>query len=97
MYILEKTEDNNLIEDLIITGGHSILVDKLTKEESKKQSLYLNKEIKIDDKILLLAGVSSLFKQITDEKMFTYYHFILENNRRNERIANKLMTTDILS
>jgi streptogramin lyase len=84
MYILEKTEENNLIEDLIITGGHSILVDKLTEEESKKQSLYWKKEFKIDDKMLLLAGVSSLLKQITDEKMFTYYHFTLENNGNDD-------------
>jgi len=29
MYKMEKTETNGLIEDLIVTGGHSILVDDL--------------------------------------------------------------------
>jgi glutamine amidotransferase PdxT len=36
MYKMKKTNDNSLIEDLIVTGGHSILVDKLTEEETEK-------------------------------------------------------------
>lgn len=88
MYVLKKTEENELIDDLIITGGHSILVDNLTEDEKQKQSIYWNKEYEIDNKKLLLAGVSSLFKQIKDEKTFTYYHFILENNGDdNERFG----------
>jgi hypothetical protein len=30
---IKKTEKNNLIEDLIITGAHGILVDELTVNE----------------------------------------------------------------
>ena len=33
MYLLEKTEENKLTEDLIVTGGHALLVDKLSDEE----------------------------------------------------------------
>ena len=38
MFKMEKTDSNGLIEDLIVTGGHSILVDDLGeyKEENEK-------------------------------------------------------------
>ena len=81
MFKMEKTEENGLIEDLIITGGHSILVDKLSEEETYKQSAYYwCMDEKIDDKFLVLAGISSLFKSIPDLDMYSYYHFTLENN-----------------
>ena len=82
MFKMEKTKENELLEDLIITGGHSILVDKLTEEENEKQSQYCSE--KIDDKCLLFAGLSCLFKPITELDMFSYYHFILENNGDEE-------------
>ena len=63
MYIMKKTEDNTLLEDLIITGGHSILVDELTHEEQHQQKL-LRFDEKIDDKILLLASKSKKFNKI---------------------------------
>jgi hypothetical protein len=80
MYVLKKTEDNNLTEDLMLTGGHSILVDEITKNERKKQSLYWRQEQVIDNKKLLLAGVSSLFEPVMTNEIFTYYHFTLEHN-----------------
>jgi hypothetical protein len=78
MYKMEKTETNGLIEDLIITGAHSILVDDLgeDKEENEKNI----GEVKIDDKYLLLARVSKDFKKIEEKEEFTYYHFALEND-----------------
>jgi len=99
MYILEKTDDNGLIEDLIVTGGHALLVDQLSDQDL--QNYRLNnvfdngQPIMIDDKFLLLAGLSSLFKQLTEQKKFTYYHLILESNHDDERFgvyANGILT-----
>ena len=87
MYIFEKTDYNELIEDLIVTGGHSILVDQLTDQEQLNQSTVWDRNYKIDDKVLLLAGFSSLFKPITTQKIFTWYHFTLECEDNDERFG----------
>ena len=87
MYIFEKTDHNDLIEDLIVTGGHSILVDQLTDQEQLNQSTVWDRNYKIDDKVLLLAGFSSLFKPITTQKIFTWYHFTLECEDNDERFG----------
>jgi surface protein len=46
-------------EPLIVTGGHSILVDYLTQEEQQKQAVFWERgEEVIDDKLLMIAPVS---------------------------------------
>ena len=83
MYKMEKTEDNGLIEDLIVTGHHSILIDNLgiCKEENDK---IFGTTTMIDDKYLLLSAVSNDFKKIENTNLYTYYHFILENNGNDD-------------
>jgi hypothetical protein len=49
---MEKTEENNLIEDLIVTGGHSILVDDLGDNKEENDRLFNGETLKIDDKYL---------------------------------------------
>ena len=103
MYILEKTDDNGLIEDFIVTGGHALLVDQLTDKELqtyKEMNIFDNgKPIKIDNKFLLAAGVSSLFKQITEQKIFTFYHLALESNSNDDErfgiYANGILTETV--
>ena len=53
---------NNKI-NLTISGGHSILVDKLTEEQLNKQHDFLFNK-KIEDKYLLLSCFSSDFEKI---------------------------------
>jgi len=81
MYKMKKTKTNGLIEDLIVTGGHSILVDELTHEEQEEQKK-IKFNLKIDDKHLLLLGLSksNKFIQMKDSKIYTYYHLVPENN-----------------
>jgi hypothetical protein len=81
MYKMEKTDTNGLIEDLIVTGHHSILVDDLGEYKEQNDRL-LGSRI-IDGKHLLLASVSKDFTKLEDVKAYTYYHFILENNENN--------------
>jgi hypothetical protein len=95
MYKMKKNLDNGLLEELIVTGGHSILVDELGEHENKNDELFGGK-IQIDDKYLLLAGVSDEFTKLENNHVYTYYHFVLENNGDdNERFgvwANGVLT-----
>ena len=83
MYKMDKTDDNGLLEDLIITGGHSILVDDLGYYTEETDDFFGETPI-IDDKYLLLAAVSNDFKKIENTNLYTYYHFILENNGNDD-------------
>jgi len=66
IYVLKKSVNNTLFEDLYVTGGHSILVDKLSEQEEVKNNKYWDTNKKIDDKIMLLACVSDDFKLVDE-------------------------------
>lgn len=58
IYKLKQKNDPDLINDLLITGGHSILVDELTEEQINKMEKYFGKTIpKIGNKYKLLSCV----------------------------------------
>ena len=87
MYKLPKTE--NMVDDLMITGYHSILVDDLNEHLNEKEiahsaKLFGGELHKIDDKYLLLSSISSLFTKMEDDNMYTYYHFVLEGDGNPE-------------
>jgi hypothetical protein len=75
LYCMYKMKET----DFIISGGHSILLDELLKEEKEKQFFLYNFNGKIHDKYLLLSCVSDKFEKITDTS-FTLYHIVLEND-----------------
>ncbi len=83
MYKMEKTEDNGLLEDLIVTGGHSILMDDLWDLKEENDKIFGSTPM-IDDKYLLLSAVSKDFKKLENTNLYTYYHFILENNGNDD-------------
>lgn len=69
------------IEDLMITGAHSVLVDNLSEKEKDGQiAIYNTIDRKIDGKYLLLASVSENFEVVDDNDSYTYYHFVLEHD-----------------
>jgi len=82
MYRMVKTDTNGLFEDLIVTGGHGILVDKVTEEQENAYEPMGIKGFseKIDDKFILLSAVSDQFIQLTDNDIYTYYHLVPEND-----------------
>jgi hypothetical protein len=84
MYKMEKTDDNGLTEDLILTGGHSILVDDLGSFKEENDKLFGSTTQMIDDKYLLLSAVSDKFVKLDNTNLYTYYHFILENNGNDD-------------
>jgi hypothetical protein len=99
MYKMEKTLENGLIDDLIVTGGHSILVDDLGDYYAENEVRFKGTIPKIDDKFLLLCFLTKDFTQLTDKNEYTYYHLCLENNGNNdERFgiwANGILTETI--
>ena len=88
MYLLPKTETNNLIEDLIISGLHAILVDNIENDKERIRSLIgPGKSIisMIDDKYLLLAAASKDFIKLDNQNVYKYYHLTLESEGEDER------------
>lgn len=80
MYKMSKRD--NMLDDLIVTGGHSILVDSYDSDEVKNEHKHLfgGELDPIDDKFLLLAGKSKLFEQIQGDELFDIYHLCLEGD-----------------
>lgn len=85
MHKMVKTDTNGLIEDLIISGRHSILVNDLGEYEELMNYIfsYGKWDNKIENKYLLLSSKCKDFIKIEDTKIFTYYHFCLESNGDN--------------
>jgi hypothetical protein len=81
---MEKTYENGLMEDFIITGGHAILVDDLGEYKEANEALFCGPTPTIDGKYLLLAAVSKEFIKLENNNFYKYYHFVLENNGDNE-------------
>jgi hypothetical protein len=87
MYKMAKTPLNGLIEDLIVTGGHSIMVDKISKTELARYSAFGIPDVAkqtIDKKHIVPACVSDQFTPMQDTKQYNYYHLLLENNDDEE-------------
>jgi len=83
MFFMPKNE--NMTKDLILTGGHSILVDNITDNELIENNKYFNyTNPKIDGKQLLLCFVSKKFASLENNKEYTVYNFCLENDGDDE-------------
>jgi hypothetical protein len=83
MYKMVKTPTNGLKEDLIVTGGHSLLVDEITDAEQKRydeMGISEFSKLTIDNKHLLLSCCSDQFSPMQNNEIYTYYHLLLENN-----------------
>ena len=77
MYKMVKTDDNGLIEDLIVIGGHGILVDEIGNYKEENDKMYGQTPM-IEDKYLLFVALSNQFIKLEDRNLYTYYHFVLE-------------------
>jgi len=76
---LSKDKHPALNDDLIVLGGHSLLVDKLSPDEAAKTAKFWGNKIEmVDDKELLLATVSEDFERCMDTDEYTYYHLVLD-------------------
>lgn len=80
LYICKKEDYPELIEDLIITGSHSILVDRLT-DKQREETIKLLKDIYItDNKYRLMSCIDERAKTYQKQGYHTIYHLALEND-----------------
>jgi hypothetical protein len=79
LYTYSREKNPDLIEDLHLTGGHSLLVDGLIEEESNdmKQISWHRDEYAVEDKFKLLACFSRDIC-VAAEQHVDIYHFTLE-------------------
>jgi len=79
LYTYSREKNPELIEDLHLTGGHSLLLDTLTEEESNSmnQIHWPDDEYMLEDKYKLLAHLSHDIC-IAAEQNVEIYHFTLE-------------------
>ena len=85
LYVMKKSKENKLIEDLYVTGSHALLVDNLDENTSLKMDKLINKldieyHRKIDDKEKLIACFDKRFKEHNELGLFNIYHLVLEND-----------------
>ena len=83
MYIMKKTQDNGLIEDLTLTRNHGVLVEKLTEDEEKKVDK--NNLPIIDGLLSIITAQSDTFEKVMDSNVYKYYHFSLDGDGDNDR------------
>ena len=80
LYKLPKTGD--MVDDLLVTGGHSILVDE---DRHPHPHPCTGKVGRVEDKLLLLAGSpNSDFIKQEDTDMHEIYHITLESDNDEE-------------
>jgi len=81
LYKCTQDQYPEIFEDLIITGCHSVLVDKFVNEEQKEETLKVLGDIYVtDEKYRLpvcLDNKASVYETAGD---YTVYHLALENN-----------------
>lgn len=85
LYKMSKESDDRLIDDLYVSGQHSMLVDKLSEKEKSKSLTMWSKLQKIDDKELLMAWVSDKFEEVKDNKLYTLYQLVLESENKKQQ------------
>jgi hypothetical protein len=85
MYVIKKSSINSLTQDLIVTGGHSILVDSLEEKEELNKEYFQGENLKIDNKYLLVAPLVDGVEKIENNSLYTYYHFVLQNDGDEDR------------
>lgn len=85
MYVMKKEKNAGLIEDLTVTGDHSILVDRVNPEERMEMRKRLAREERIGPKKLVMSSISKQFEKQTDVSEYTYYHFCVEDDNGMHR------------
>jgi hypothetical protein len=82
LYHLSPNEYPELIEDLYITGSHSVLVDDLTPEEKEDIRHEFGKIFVTEDKYRLMACVDRRARPWSQPGSFKIFHFALEDENK---------------
>jgi hypothetical protein len=80
LYILSKTDYPDLTEDLVLTGSHCLLVDKLTdKQQLDIKQLLFGRLYVTENKYRLPACLDERALVYPESGEYTVYHIALEN------------------
>jgi hypothetical protein len=79
LFKCSPSEYPELIDDLYITGCHSILVDRITDVQRENTQRLLGNIFITDKKCRLMACVDERAKPWASEGMYTIWHLALEN------------------
>jgi hypothetical protein len=79
LYVCSPSEYPELTEDLVITGCHSILVDKITDVQRENTIKQLSRIFVTDKKYRLMACLDERAKPWLNEGTHTIWHFALES------------------
>ena len=81
LYKCTKEEYPEVFEDLVITGCHSILVDKFASEEQRNRTIEVNGDTYVTDRKYRLPACADERASIYDKKgSYTIYHLALEHD-----------------
>jgi hypothetical protein len=85
LYKYTSKEYPELFEDLVLTGGHSILLDNLSEKEKEDMritmfELFKGEDFIIDDKKCLLSYLNNKAEIYEKKGEHTIYHFALEGD-----------------
>jgi hypothetical protein len=80
LYKCSQDKYPELIEDLVLTGGHSILVNELTDKQREETIKCSNDIFVTDEKYRLFAFLDDRTKPYTIEGQHTIWHLALEND-----------------
>jgi hypothetical protein len=81
LFKYSSTNHPEVFEDLVITGGHSVLVDSLHENEEKETKQWINEcDMKVDNKCRLLAFIDETCDVYEVDGQHTIYHFALEGD-----------------
>lgn len=83
------------IDDLYVTGGHFVLVDKLPDTIDVETSFY-QMNLTIDDKYCLLVSDYDQAKKLEQDEIYTIYHLVLQGDQERYGIYVKRSSNEIL-
>ena len=80
MYKIKKENDESLTKDLILSGGHGILVQELDETQLQKHNNKQWSNQSVDGLSVIPCGLSDKFEVLPDHDNHSYFQFILEND-----------------
>jgi hypothetical protein len=94
LYVCHPEKYNELTEELILTGSHSILVDSLTARQELKTKNLTDEVVRTDGKYHLLTCLDERADPYKVMGTFTIYHLALESPDKDRKygiFANGLL------
>ena len=83
-FTMKQTPENGLTHDLILVGGHSVLVDTMSDKNKTLMEKNGMKYLQVHDKYKEFVAIRDDFVQVTDGKKEIVYLIVMENDDTNK-------------